>query len=137
MKLNIKKMIALLIGMVIICVGSIAGYIGYTKSKSVIKTELFPIEESFIVNINSGTKETKILKTSLTLEYTGKKGADTITENMSKINDTLISTLSSKTEKELGPDNRENLKKELIKKINDTLKEEIIVDIFFTDFLIN
>lgn len=137
MKLNIKKMILILIGMVVLCVGSIAGYIGYSKSKSVVKTELFPIEESLIVNIKSGTEKTKILKTSLTLEYTGKKGADTITKNISKVDDTLINTLSSKTEKELGPDNRDKLKEELIKNINKQLEEDIIVDIFFTDFLIN
>lgn len=137
MKFNIKKMIIILVGMVILSVGSIAGYIAYTKSKSVVKTELFPIEESLIVNIKTDTEKTKILKTSLTLEYTGKKGADKITENMSKVNDTLINTLSSKTEKELGPDNRDKLKKEMIKKINEKLKEDIVVDIFFTDFLVN
>lgn len=137
MKFDIKKMIIILVGMAVLSVGSIAGYIAYTKSKSVVKTELFPIEESLIVNIKTDTEKTKILKTSLTLEYTGKKGADKITENMSKVNDTLINTLSSKTEKELGPDNRDKLKKEIIKKINEKLKEDIVVDIFFTDFLVN
>lgn len=137
MKFNIKKMILILAGMAVLSVGSIAGYISYTKSKEVIKTELFPIEEAFIVNIKSNGEKTKILKTSLTLEYTGKKGAEIITENMSKVDDTLINTLSSKSEKELGPDNKEKLKKELVTKINDTLEEDIVVDIFFTDFLIS
>lgn len=137
MKFNIKKLILLLILLVVACVGSVVGYISYTKSKEVIKTELFPLEQEFFINIRSTDNKEKILKTNMTLEITGKKSSELITQNMSKVNDTIINTLSTKTEKELNANKREALKKDLINALNKTLDEEIVMGLFFNDFLMN
>ena len=137
MKVNIKKMILLLVLLVVVGVGSIVGYISYTKSNSTVKTELFPIEQSFIVNIQSDNGKNKILKTSITLEYKGKKGSEKLTTEMSKVNDVLISTLSSKSEDELRPTKRKELKNDLVSELNTILGKKMIVDVYFNDFLIN
>lgn len=136
MKFSIKKLIIILALLAITAVGSTAAYASYMKNKDIIKTELYPIEQEFLINIKSKNAN-KILKTSITLEITGKKSAELLTENQSKVSDTIINTLSSKTESELGVEKREELKKDLSKNLNGILKEDIVVDIFFQGFLIN
>lgn len=136
MKFSIKKLIIILALLAITAVGSTAAYASYMKNKDIVKTELYPIEQEFLINIKSKNAN-KILKTSITLEITGKKSAELLTENQSKVSDTIINTLSSKTESELGVEKREELKKDLSKNLNGILKEDIVVDIFFQGFLIN
>lgn len=137
MKLSIKKIILILAALAISGVGSTALYANHMKNKDVIKTELYQIEQEFLVNVKSKNSDNKILKTSITLEITGKKSPTVLTENQSKVSDTIITTISSKTEDELTVDKREELKKDLTKNLNAVLGDEIIVNIFFQDFLLS
>lgn len=136
MKFSIKKLIIYLVVLVVACVGAVLGYISYTKSKNEVKTELYTIEEKITVNLKKDSEGSKILSTKLTLEYTDKKGAEKIAAEISRINDTLINVFSSKSNSELAADiDKEKLKKELVKKLNETLKEDIITNVLFNEFI--
>lgn len=136
MNFSIKKLVAYLVVLVIACVSAVAGYIAYTKSKENVKTELFTIEEAVMVNLKKDSDGSKVLKAKLTLEYTGKKGAEIITAEMSRINDTIINVLSNKTNSEIIKDtDKVNLRKELVNKLNKTLKQEMIVNVLFNEFI--
>ena len=53
------------------------------------------------------------------------------------IRDTMISVLSSKTFEEISTaKGKENLKNELVERINESLVDGKIVNLFFTDFAI-
>lgn len=136
MNFSIKKLIAYLVVLVIACVSAVAGYIAYTKSKSEIKTELYTLENSVMVNLKSDSDGSKVLKTTLTLEYTGKKGSEIIAAELSRINDTIINVLSSKTNSDINKDtDKSKLRKELVARLNETLKEEMITNVLFNEFI--
>lgn len=136
MKFSIKKLIIYLVVLVVACVGAVFGYISYTKSKEEIKTELYTIEEKITVNLKQDSEGSKILSTKLTLEYSDKKGAEKIAAEMSRINDTLINVFSSKSNSELEADKgKEKLKKEIVQELNKTLKQDIIVNVLFNEFI--
>lgn len=138
MKLDLKKILIFLIVFVIGCVGSVVGYVAYTKSKSVVKKEYFPLEQSIMVNLKPDKNEEKVLKMTLTFEYTDKKGSEKITEGLSKIQDTIINTASDKKASELVTSKqKDEFKIYLSKAINKALGEEIITDILFTEFITN
>lgn len=138
MKLDGKKIIILLVVFVLGCVGSVVGYATYTKSKSEVKKEYLPLEQSIMVNLKPDKNEEKVLKMTLTFEYTDKKGVEKITTALSKIQDTIINTASDKKASELVTSKqKDEFKISLSKAINKALGEELITDILFTEFITN
>lgn len=136
MKFSVKKLLVYLIVLVLACVGAVFGYISYTKSKTEVVTALYTISEPLNINLKKDSEGTKVLRTKLTLEYQGKKGEEVLIAELSRINDTIINVFSNKTNSELTADtNKEKLKKELVKALNKTLEQEIIIDILFNEFI--
>lgn len=134
MNFSIKKLIVGIIIIAVASVGSVVAYSSYMKNKDIVKTELFPIEAPILVNL----QEDKILKTSITLEYTGKKGLEVITGDISKISDCVINSLSGKKTTDIdSTEERNNAKKELTESINRALGKKHIVNVLFTEFIIS
>ena len=137
MNFSVKKIILILALLAITAVGSVALYAQHIKSKDIVKTEQYPIEQEFLINVKSKEGTKKILKTSITLEIKGKKSSEILDANGSVVSDTIINTISSKNDSQLSVEKRDVLKKNLAKNINKALKEDIVVNIFFRDFLVD
>ena len=64
-----------------------------------------------------------------------KKAMDKVNELMPVIQDKILEILSSKNVADLDVRNRNNLKQELINEINDQLGSNLVLDIYFTSFI--
>jgi flagellar basal body-associated protein FliL len=115
-------------------------------------TVMYPTKER-VVNLTDKSA-TKYLKVALTLEFIDTKAKeppkgegvkaqqDEFAKEMSGysavIDDALVSTLSAKASADLlKPDGKDNLKSELIERVNHALhEEEKVVNVYFTSFII-
>lgn len=108
----------------------------------------------FIVNLGS-LEERRFLKVSITLSFTTKdknfeklegeelaksqkEFSNLIKPRLPIFKDTILSLLSSKSAEEINtPEGKENLKKELIVRLNDyTPQEHQVREVYFTDFIV-
>ncbi|WFA07889.1 flagellar basal body-associated FliL family protein [Tissierella sp. Yu-01] len=95
-----------------------------------------PLEE-FVVNLKQEGSIRHYIKVTMALMFTNEDNGAIIEANVSKIRDVIISTLRSKTYTEVSDDDQTtNLKAELVKNINETLKSEIVEGVFITDVII-
>ena len=95
-----------------------------------------PLEE-FVVNLKQEGSIRHYIKVTMALMFTNEDNGPIIEANVSKIRDVIISTLRSKTYAEVSDDDQTiNLKAELVKNINETLKSEIVEGVFITDVII-
>ncbi len=136
MKIDGKKIMLILATITLVSVGSVAGYISYNKSKDEVKLTTYTLEESIMVNLKG--PDSKILKMNLTLEHFDNKKATAISTETSRIKDAITNISSDKKADDIDSSiEKENLKKELIKSINDSFGEELVTDILFSEFIIN
>lgn len=92
--------------------------------------------EPIIVNLLDPTGK-RYLQVRLTLEIQDQKLEEEIKKKDAVIKDTIITVLSGKTVEEvIVPEAKENIKKELLAKINQVLGEEIITNIYITQYIV-
>lgn len=90
---------------------------------------------SFTVNLSSGTES--YLKTQISLMYTDEKKTAMFTAKTSQIRDIIIKDLMAYSSRELlEAGGLDKVKERLKADINTALGEETVMEIFFTDFLI-
>lgn len=95
-----------------------------------------PLEE-FIVNLKPEGNGKNYLKISLALMYTDENYGPIVESNLNKIRDSIITTIRSKTYKEVVEDSNAILfKKDVKENINKALNEEVVKDIYITDIII-
>jgi len=76
------------------------------------------------------------LKITAVLEISKKDGVEEVTKRMSSITDTVLLTLSDKQLQDLKqPESKDELKKELLTKINQQVERPQISQIYFDEFL--
>jgi flagellar protein FliL len=76
------------------------------------------------------------LKVTVVLELSKKDGVEEVTKRMSSITDTVLLTLSDKQLQDLKrPESKDELKKELMTKINQLVDRQQISQIYFDEFL--
>jgi flagellar protein FliL len=93
--------------------------------------------DSFVVNLSKADQTNNYLKVQLSLVYTDKKKADTLTLKSSQIRDVIIKDLMEYTSEQLlMAGGLDNAKEKLKADINKVLGEEVVKGICFTDFLI-
>lgn len=91
--------------------------------------------DDFVVNLQGSSSH--YLKAKIALAYSNKKEVEILTENNSKIRDTIIQDLRSrKAEEILESPSFEKIKNNLKSDINSLLTKDIITNIYFTDFLV-
>lgn len=88
-----------------------------------------PIGE-FTVNLQGGS----FLKTQISVEGIGKKSDADINAKIDFIKDRINTVLSSKSTKDMQPQNRDKLKKELIDDLNEVTGNKV-QDILFLSFI--
>ena len=90
----------------------------------------------FVVNIIS-KDEHHYVKAALTLELTSDKTKDEATERMPQIRDAILLLVGNKTYDELQDlQGKEQLKAELIVRLNSILQTGKVKAVFFTDFVV-
>ena len=94
---------------------------------------VFPLEV-FIVNL--GVKGS-FLKTAIQLEFATPEPPHTIETDVPKIRDGIIKILSSKTSSDiLTVEGKEKLREELLKAVNGAMGSEEVVNLYFTEFIV-
>ncbi len=103
-----------------------------------VKHEEYIVQmDSFVVNLNSEGRTTNYLKTQVSLMYTDKKKGSLLEEKTSQIRDVVITDLMGYSPNQLlAQDGLEKVKAQLKKQINQALEEEVVEEVYFTDFLI-
>lgn len=93
--------------------------------------------DEFITNLKNEDKGKNYLKIQVALMYKDKKHTELMESNLNKIRDIVLNDLREKTSEQiLEVKNTPKLKEDLLKKLNDSLGEEVIQDIYFTNLIV-
>ena len=139
-----KIIIIVLLSLILLLTATILFFVVFDKQAdnifSIFKSEsgefTAPLEV-FVVNLKPEGNVRHYIKVSLALMFTNEDDSKIIETNMSKIRDTIISTLRAKTYNDIVNDNQTlNLKTELIESINKSLNESIVEGVYITDVII-
>ena len=109
------------------------------KGAAVKKVEKGPVMtlDEFLVNLSDPGND-HFLKVTVGLELDKSKGktAESLKEDTPLIRDAVLSSLSSKTRDQIGPEGgRGKLKAEIKKRVNEALGEDDVQGIYFTNFV--
>lgn len=77
----------------------------------------------------------RYLKVEVFLEVQDKKVTKNIEESMPVIKDVILDILASKSVADLDVRNRDHLKDEIKQKINDKLGQDMVSNVYFTNFI--
>lgn len=135
-------LIIIVLLVVIIIIGGAGGYFYIKNMQTAVPKEIqvkqatMPLNEMVVNLADEGGK--RYVKANPTIGYNSenKKLTEELTGNAPVLRDVTISTLRGKQSKELDSKGVEELKKELMERINSTLKEGRIINVYFTDFVI-
>lgn len=142
-----KKLLALLIViLLILLVGGGAGFYFFVFHKKAKNAEIPPVAPqkigimynlgSFLVNLADKNANT-YAKVSITLELSNQKVQEEVVKRLPIIKDAVINLLSSKTYDQIRtPEGKEELRLELIKRINAILITGGVQNIYFTQFIV-
>ena len=97
---------------------------------------MYPLEQ-FIVNLVSTGGGKRYLKTSIALEMSIAEMQPELDSKVDILRDTIITILSDKTFEEIQTTRgKQKLKEEILARINEFLVDGRIVNVFFTDFVV-
>ncbi len=141
-----KKLIFILIPVMLLLIGGGAGAYFFVFHKKKEKKEAPPVAPqkigimydlgSFLVNLADKNANT-YAKVSITLELSNQKVQEEVVKRLPIIKDAVINLLSSKTYDQIKtPEGKEELRLELIKRINAILVTGGVQDIYFTQFIV-
>jgi flagellar FliL protein len=145
----LKLLIVVLLVLILVGGAAFAGYYFASKNNtgssgqptkvvvSNVKEAFLVIVEGKLVNL-ADTDAKRYAKLTMTLAYdsTNKKIATELTENKSAIVDAINSTIRSKKAAEFDGKGSEDVKKELITRINSLLMNGRLTNIYFDEILI-
>ena len=90
----------------------------------------------FIVNLKE-PGGTRYLKMVIEIEVLGSKGSAHINSRIAPVRHQIISSLSELTFSDTqGANKKKTIRTNLVKRINETLKNDIAQDVYFTEFVI-
>jgi len=140
-----KKLIFILIPVLLLLIGGAGAYFFLThKKKESTKPMVVAPQKlgimynlgSFLVNLADKNANT-YAKISITLELSNQKVEKEVVKRLPIIKDAVINLLSSKTYNEIRtPEGKEELRLELIKRINAILVTGGVQNIYFTQFIV-
>ncbi|HHJ64403.1 MAG TPA: flagellar basal body-associated FliL family protein [Aquifex aeolicus] len=97
---------------------------------------MYKLEPSFIVNL-ADPEMTMYARVSITLEVSAPEVVLEVQKREPILRDAIIEILSNKTSRELrSPEGREQLKLEIIKRVNTILVQGGIRNVYFTEFVV-
>lgn len=142
------KILVIIMAVVMVIVCSVAGVAVFTKKPHKVKGEKVPQGPTtmiavgeFVVNL-ADTAQVRYLKTDIVIEVSGEvkengggEGGEGVDSNKTKLRDTVINVLSSKTFAELNKSSgKDELKKEIISAANKSLEGTKAVNVYFNEF---
>ena len=97
----------------------------------------FPLK-SFIVNLmDSSGSGRRYLKVTMELETDSEENKSIIEKNISKLRDAIIMILSSRSFKDISSiEGKIELKRSLMMKINEVIGDNLVSNIYFTEFVV-
>lgn len=137
--MNLKSILAKIVPLVLGLAIGVGGTIGVqtlffpkTATQTQVVVQDGPVVEigEFTVNLQGGS----FLKAQIAVEGAGKKADVEIEAKIDFIKDRINTVLSSKSLKDMQPQNRDQLKKELISELNEVTGNKI-QDILFLTFI--
>ena len=138
-----KLIIIILLVVIIAIVAASAFFIISDKSFKDIKASFVSQDEytllldEFVTNLQTEQKGKNYLKIQVALMYKDKKNIEIIDSNLNKIRDIVLNDLREKTpEQILKVEETPEVKKQLIKKLNDSLGKDIIKEVYFTNLIV-
>lgn len=138
------KLIIIILLVVIVAVVAIAAFFIVTdKSLGDLKTMFQSDEEftilldEFVTNLQSPESGKRYLKIQVALMYKDKKNTPKIESNTSKLRDIIVNDLRERTAEEiLEVEKTGVLKENILTKVNDSLGEDIIREVYFTNLIV-
>ena len=102
------------------------------KSQQVVMIDLEPI----IVNLFDPSGR-RYLQIRLSFEVSDKKAEEEVKKQEAKLKDAIIAILSGKTVEEvLVPDAKEKIKKEILAKCRELFGEDLIINVYLTQYIV-
>ncbi len=140
-----NKLIIIIPLVIIFLVVAFVGYAFFTKSfffksgedESVkrIEEQIFQMDE-FVINLNDENSR-RYLKTSIVITYENKKELKELNDNIPQMRDVIIETLRAKSAVDvMNVENTDMLKNEIKDKVNELYEDEIVLEVYFINFLI-
>jgi flagellar basal body-associated protein FliL len=106
------------------------------ESASAGASNLYKFDKPIIVNL-SQTNAERYLKVDIALELDSSGAADEVRERLPQVLDLLINILSNKTLDDISSTSGRNmLRQEMIDKINAVLNNGRVVNVYFTEFVV-
>lgn len=100
----------------------------------IVSSETFELDE---VTVNLTDEDSsRYLKASIYLGYDNSKLTSELEDKKPIITDAVISILRSKKAEDIVPKNMENIKMEIIQRINPMLKKGKLNNVYFTDLIV-
>lgn len=107
------------------------------KDKPVEAIEYVVAMDSFTVNLNTEGRTNSYLKTEISFMYIDDSKTELFTEKKSRIRDIIIKDLMEYSSAELlASGGMEYVKAKLKTEVNTVFGEDVVKEIYFTDFLI-
>jgi|LGVF01.1.fsa_nt_gb flagellar basal body-associated protein FliL len=140
-----NKLIIIIPLVIIFLVVAFVGYAFFTKSfffksgedESVkrIEEQIFQMDE-FVINLRDENAR-RYLKTSIVITYENKKELEKLKNNIPQMRDVIIETLRAKSVDDvMNVENSDILKNEIKDKVNELYEDEIVLEVYFINFLI-
>lgn len=96
---------------------------------------MFPMTQ-FIVNLMSDSGQ-RYLKTTMSLELSAPEMAEEVEKKKDPIRNIVLNVLTSKTYEDISnPKGKDDLRLEIIDKVNEIMKDGEIKNVYFTDFVV-
>ncbi|MCS7150203.1 MAG: flagellar basal body-associated FliL family protein [Caldimicrobium sp.] len=141
-----KLLIFLLLGILIIAIAGVGAFfiLGKkegeegTKGKKANKAQqtVFMEIDPIIVNLLDPSGR-RYLQVKLSLEVADKKAEGEIKKKEPKLRDSILTILSGKTVEEvIIPDAKDKMKSEILKKLKEEIGEDLIVNVYITQFIV-
>lgn len=100
----------------------------------VVSSKTFQLDE---ITVNLSDQDAKrYLKADVYLGYDEKKLTDELTDKKPVVMDAVIGILSSKKASEIVPKNMDNIKMQIIQKINPMLEDGKLSNVYFTNLIV-
>jgi flagellar FliL protein len=92
--------------------------------------------DSFIANL-ADDDANRYLKATFQIEFLGAAPPEDLNENLPQIRDLLLTLLTSKTFQEVRtPEGKQELREEIIARVNQVLERDAVKAVYFTEFIV-
>ncbi|MCR1953957.1 flagellar basal body-associated FliL family protein [Clostridioides mangenotii] len=123
--------------LIVVCAGAGVAYVKFTSStpidNNVAATTILDLKDEILVKL-SDEDSARYLKSTMSIEYYSNDKK--FEEKLPLVRDVIINFLMSKKAEDFSADNLDNLKEQLIQRLNEKLGSSIVRDVYFTNLVV-